>query len=274
MAEENRSIIVNGVGTLFTKNADNDKLAPLGTLQSIKFDFTVSKEPVYGGDGLYPLDHVIKDKAVVVTAVNTKFDLNTLRVATGAEISVATGDDAYTWVLNKMGTVVKVGDDPFTYEVDISDNGTVFADDPAISILSMETGAALEEKETGTPDSGKFYYDSTGKTFEFNADMEGKNVMYSYKITATNVALAEGLQISLPVPVTIIHQGAFKQKNNVWQGIETEIKLATANGTFTIDYARATASASNLALDMIDPEDGTCRLWTMKRFVTSAPPCM
>ena len=98
--------------------------------------------------------------------------------------------------------------------------------------------------------------------------------MYSFKKATTDVIMAEGKKSDIPIPIKIIHQGNFKQKDDMWHGIETEIKLAKASGSFTIDYARATASAPSLTLNMLDPEDGTCRLWTMKRFITSAPPCM
>lgn len=98
--------------------------------------------------------------------------------------------------------------------------------------------------------------------------------MYSFKKATTDISIAEGKKTDLPIAVKIIHQGNFKQKDDTWHGIETEIKLAKASGTFTLDYARATASAPVITLNMLDPEDGTCRLWTMKRFVTTAPPCM
>ena len=271
MPKKNKSIIINGVGTFFGKDSSN-KLVSLGSLQSLKFDFTINEDPVYGGDGLFPLDYVIREKTVVVTAVNAKFDLNILRLTTGATISEAAAKDSYTWVLNKIATVVKAGTDPnYTYEVDISGDGTPFATDPEFSVMAMETGDALT-KVSGDPASGEFKV-SSGKLL-FNSDMEGKMVMYSFKKATSNISIAEGKKFDIPVPVKIIHQGNFKQKDDTWQGVETEIFLAKASGTFTIDFARATASASTVTLNMLDPEDGSCKLWTMKRFETPAPPCM
>jgi hypothetical protein len=275
MARKNKSIIINGVGTFFAKDKNNNKLMPLGSLQSLRFDFSVTEDPVYGGDGLFPIDYVTREKNVGVTATNAKFDLNVLRIVTGATLSTASGSDAYRWVLNKMATVRKTGTDPnFVYEVDISIDGSVFTLDPAFSVMVAETGEALTEITSGNPASGEFKYDGVNKKLLFNSDLENKMVMYSFKVAATDVAFAEGKKIDLPIPVTVIHQGMFKQKDDTWQGIETEIKLAKASGTFTLDFARATASASTITLNMLDPEDGTCRLWTMKRFETSAPPCV
>jgi len=270
MAMQNKSIVINGVGTMFAKNKDNNKLVALGTLQTLKFDFSYSEDPVYGGDGLYPIDTVTKEQNVTVTATSAKFDLNILRLATGADIFAGTGSDAYRWVLNKIGTVKKVGDDCV---IDISGEGNVFTLDPSFSIMLMETGESLDEIATGNPTATQFKYDSTAKKLFFHSSLENKNVMYSFKVSA-DVTVAEGKKTSLPIPVTIIHQGSFKQKDGTFQGVETEIKLAKASGTFTVDFARATASASTITLNLIDPEDGTCRLWTMKRFEMATPPCI
>lgn len=278
MGKENRSIIINGVGSILTVGSGG-KLAPVGSLQSLRLDFTVSEDPVYGGDGLFPIDYVTRDKGVAITATNAKFDLNILRLATGATVGAAGDDDSYTWVLNKVGTVKKIGSSGSEkYVVDIFADGTPFSE-PEYTVMDMATGDALDRGTSAT--EGEFTVTEeedeavvTGRVLEFSSDMEGKKVMYSFKKATSDISLAEGQKNDLPVPIKIVHQGNFKQKDDTWQGIETEIKLAKASGTFTIDYARATASAPSLALNMLDPEDGTCRLWTMKRFITTAPPCM
>lgn len=282
MGKENRSIIINGVGSILTVGA-NGKVAPIGSLQSLRFDFAVTEDPVYGGDGLFPIDYVTRDKNVAITATNAKFDLNLVRLATGATIGAPDDEDAYIWVLNKVGTVKKTGTTgSYKYVVDIFADGTPFSV-PEFTVMEMSTGEVLELDDDA--DEGKFAVVEakttveggtvvTGRTLEFDSDMEGKRIMYSFKKAASNMSIAEGKTNDLPIPIKIIHQGNFKQKDDTWQGIETEIKLAKASGTFTIDYARATASAPSLTLNMLDPEDGTCRLWTMKRFVTTAPPCM
>ena len=274
MSKENRSIIINGVGTILTIGSEG-KIAPVGSLQSLRFDFAVTEDPVYGGDGLFPIDYVTRDKNVAITATNAKFDLNILRLATGATIGAPDDEDAYIWVLNKVATVKKVAS---KYIVDIFEDGTPFSN-PEYTVMDMATGEVLELDDDA--DEGKFAVNETedegivtGRVLEFDSSMEGKRIMYSFKKVASDMSIAEGKTNDLPIPIKIIHQGNFKQKDDTWQGIETEIKLAKASGTFTIDYARATASAPSLSLNMLDPEDGTCRLWTMKRFVTTAPPCM
>ena len=275
MAKNNKSIIINGVGTVLAAGPDG-KNAFLGTLQTLRFDFTTTEDPVYGGDSLFPLDYVMRDKNVAVTATNAKFDLNMLRLATGATLSDATQDDSYTWVLGRMATVKKVG--AGSYEVDITADGTPFHT-PEFTVMDMTTGEALTKDDV--PATGTFAVvettdggGNTKRVLNFSSDMEGKMIMYSFKKATADVIMAEGKRSDIPIPIKIIHQGNFKQKDDMWHGIETEIKLAKASGAFTIDYARATASAPSLTLNMLDPEDGTCRLWTMKRFTTSAPPCM
>ena len=279
MGKENKSIIINGVGSILTVGA-NGKVAPIGSLQSLRFDFAVTEDPVYGGDGLFPIDYVTRDKNVSVTATNAKFDLNMLRLATGATVGSAGSDDSYTWVLNKIGTVKRTGTaGSYKYVVDIFADGTPFSV-PEFTVMEMSTGDVLEQDQVVA--AGKFAVTETvdgesivtGRVIEFDSTMEGKMVMYSFKKATADLSIAEGKKTDLPITVKIIHQGNFKQKDDSWHGIETEIKLAKASGTFTLDYARATASAPVITLNMLDPEDGTCRLWTMKRFVTSAPPCM
>lgn len=91
-----------------------------------------------------------------------------------------------------------------------------------------------------------------------------------HSIKKTNVEQ----EMPLSIFVKIVHQGNFKQKGDIWQGIKTEIQLAKISNIFTLDYTRAIASKPSVALQLIDPEDGTCRLWTMKRFVTDVLPHM
>jgi hypothetical protein len=278
MGKTNKSIIINGVGSIFAMGPEG-KNALLGSLQTLRFDFSVTEDPVFGGDGLFPIDYVTRDKGIAVAATNAKFDLNVLRLATGATLSAASSGDSYTWVLNKPATVQKKGTSPdFTYEVDIFADGTPFST-PEYTVMDMSTGDALTLDSVAS--AGKFAVVETteesavvGRKLVFHSDMDGKMIVYSFKKATTDIALVEGKKTDLPIAIKIIHQGNFKQKDDQWHGIETEIKLAKASGTFTIDFARATASASTLNLNMIDPEDGTCRLWTMKRFVTAAPPCM
>jgi hypothetical protein len=380
MAKKNKSLIINGVGTFFGKNPANDKLVSLGSLQSLKFDFSITEDPVYGGDGMFPIDYVTTDKSVVAEAVNAKFDLNSLRLITGASITEAENLDAYTWALNEKHTVSEIaagdyedwnlvvtdaasssgditidvdgtdvvvaildsdttaeiatkiaaelvldatvnadfvvtsdgsvvnitareaGDiagtvvgftdtdttnadmfaekitdgssDSTAYTIPLSYGGASIFSTPEISVMDEISGDAFDEITDGEPATGEFKLISGDTKLQFNADMEGRSVITSYKKNGSDITLAEGLKTDMPIPLKIIHQGAFKQKDDTWQGVETEIKLAKASGTFTVDFARATASTPTLTLNMIDPEDGTCRLWTMKRFVTVAPPCV
>ena len=275
MGKENRSIIINGVGSILTVGA-NGKVAPIGSLQSLRFDFAVTEDPVYGGDGLFPIDYVTRDKNVAITATNAKFDLNLVRLATGATIGAPDDEDAYIWVLNKVGTVKKTGTSgSYKYVVDIFEDGTPFSN-PEFTVMDMATGEVLELDDDA--DEGKFAVVEakttnegttvvTGRTLEFDSDMEGKMVMYSFKKAASDMSIAEGKTNDLPIPIKIIHQGNFKQKDDTWQGIETEIKMAKA-------VVLLSTMQGNSKCSVIDIICLTRRWYLrlyMKRFVTTAP---
>jgi hypothetical protein len=375
MAGKNKKIIIKGVGAMMAKIPGGNEIVTLGSLQNLRFDFTAEDEPIYGGDGLFPIDTLLKEKRIAVSATDAKFDLSNLTLVSGSSVGQAVGADAYLWALNekisvggtsgvyesynivptktadddgnitiavdgtdivvaildtdtltglatkianaissnptigaqwtilRSGTVVKVtaktlgnkGDVTFT---DTGVTGAVVAIDklyegaagasneaavnygstihatPEFQVRDDDTGALLTEITVGSPAIGQFRWDAGTQRIIFNANMAGKIVVVNYKRVDTNVVMAALLKNDVPVPVSIVHQGAFQQKDGTWQGIETELFLCRAQGTYTMDFARGTASANTLTFEILDPERTDCRLGTIKRYAIDTPPCM
>jgi hypothetical protein len=59
------------------------------------------------------------------------------------------------------------------------------------------------------------------------------------------------------------------QKDSTYAGIETELYSCIANGQLSIDAARSTASASEVALKIIDPERADGKIGTIKRYTST-----
>jgi hypothetical protein len=70
----------------------------------------------------------------------------------------------------------------------------------------------------------------------------------------------------VPFPVHVIHHGSFLQKDGTFAGLETELYSCQAKGAFSIDAQRASASATNVQLQILDPERADGKLGSIKRY--------
>jgi hypothetical protein len=260
-----KKMIIKGVGTFMAKRTTaqgGTEVVTLGNLQDLKITFTVDIEDIFGGDGLFAIDTLIKSKAIEITATDAKFDLDAVSLMLGSTVQegVTTGNDAYVYVLNEQGTINGTGD----YTPDFA--ATVFDGDFQVRFIN---GNKLLTKVASNPQAGEYALDTTtvvGSTsLEFNVADANKDIAINYKRKET-VDMTPILVDEVPFPVIVVHHGSFQQKDGTYQGIETELFSCRAQGSFSIDAARATASAMNVSLKVIDPERADGRMGTIKRY--------
>lgn len=275
MGVKSKKMILKGVGNIFATNPLNKKeVITMGSLQNLRFDFTIEDEDIFGGDGLFPIDTLIQNKRIEISATDAMFDLNALKMMFGSQIAAATAPDQYLWSLNEGGKVTKTGDEgSYEYVYQPKYSASLFSD-PAFSIRNAETGVLLEEIEEGAAlVAGKFYWDSTDEELKFHADEDGVAITLSYKRADADVILANLMTDDIPCPVSIVHHGKFQQASGTLQGIETELYLCRASGTFSMDFARATASASVVNLKVVEDPLRGGRLGSIKRYELENNPC-
>ncbi|MEC0276807.1 hypothetical protein [Peribacillus frigoritolerans] len=263
-----KKMIIKGVGTFMAKRAKKDgkglEVVTLGTLQDLKIDLNVELEDIFGGDGLFAIDTLVKSKSIEITATDAKFDLAALELMMGSRVVEQQAN--YVWVLNEQGTAV-TGTAGAEYEPvfgGAAASNTIFGD--GNFSVRLKDDNSLFTKVTGTPaKDNEFKYDSATGKLVFSAAISGQDIAINYQREET-VDLVDILSEEVPVPVHIIHHGSFLQKDGTYGGIETELYQARAKGTFSIDAQRAAASASAIQLQVLDPERPDGKLGSIKRY--------
>jgi hypothetical protein len=282
-----KKMIIKGVGTFMAKKYNEDgtgvEVITLGTLQDLRIDLNVDIEDIFGGDGMFPIDTLVRNKSIEITATDAKFDLDAVALMMGSTITnEATGDDAYVWVMGEEkiavtganGEIVEgEGENQTTTPVAVATitpdySDSIFTSDPAFAVRVKGTNKLLKQatfQANTAPDANTFMYDPTNKKIILPATLVGADIVFNYK-RAETVDMAALLKDEIPFPVHVVHHGSFLQADGTFQGVETELYCCRAMGTFSINAARATASTSQVQLRVLDPERADKRLGTIKRY--------
>lgn len=280
-----KKMIIKGVGQFLAKKYAADgkgvEVVSLGTLQNLKIDLNVELEDIFGSDGLFAIDNLVKSKSIEVTATDAKFDLAQLTLMMGSTVQEAVLSSL--WVLNEQSTLVTGELDPATpaspdiARTEVAFGKTIFGDGN-FTVKLKDANTVLEKIPYDLivgPTDKQFMTVTEGvgaamkTSVILNVVHVNKDVAISYQRTET-VDMVDILVDEVPFPVHIIHHGSFSQKDGTYQGIETELFQCRAKGTFSIDAARATASASQVALQILDPERADRKLGSIKRYAATS----
>ncbi|MED1945382.1 MULTISPECIES: hypothetical protein [Brevibacillus] len=279
-----KKMIIKGVGQFLAKRASKDgngvEVITLGNMQDLKIDMNVEMEDIFGGDGLFAIDTLVKSKSIEITATDAKFDLAALELMMGSKLQEQKSD--YVYVLGEQKSVTagsldrtaSTGSDAGVCEVEFGGklfNGGGFAvrlknSNRLLKQVNLSTSAA--------PKADEFMVDtfkdgSENKTrLIFSPALLNEDVVFNYQRIET-VDVVDILMDEVPFPVHVVHHGSFLQKDGTYAGIETELFSCMAKGSFSIDAARSTASTSAISLSVIDPERADGKLGSVKRFVSA-----
>ena len=252
MAKKN--IPLKGVGYIYMESLEKDTEIRVGRLQTLNFALETTSEDIFGGDALFPFDEVITGKNATITATTAEFDLKLLDITQGSKTKTNTPAKIYVF---DEGYFID-GEEP-SYTVEYGDELV----ENSISIR-FKDGTYLTEVG-GAPSAGE-YKVGDGGVITFSAADKGKEVLIDYQYTVSDADVNHVLTTSLPKPVRIIHVARFQMADGTEGGIQTEIYKAKAQGTFNIDFARATASTHNLELKLLDPGRADKRMISFTRF--------
>lgn len=271
-----KKMIIKGVGTMMAKVYDRAgngaEVITLGTLQDLRITMNTEIDDIFGGDGMFAIDTLVRNKAIEITATDAKFDLDAVRLMMGSTVSEQI--DSYVWVIGEQQTLVEgtngtepVAVCPLEFGGNDVEENTIYYD-PGFVVRTKISNKLYKEvpfESDKTPGVGQFMYDKTEGKLYFAPDMVGEDVVVNYRRKEV-VDIADLLIDEIPFPVHVIHHGSFLQKDNTYAGIETELFCCRAQGQFSINAARATASASEVSLRVIDPERADGRIGTIKRY--------
>lgn len=259
MAKKN--IPLKGVGYIYMESLEKDtetgkypEMLRVGRLQTLNFAIETTSEDIFGGDDLFPFDEVITGKNATITATAAEFDLKFLDLTQGSKTKINTPAEIYVF---DEGCFID-NEEP-SYTVKYGDKLV----ENTISIR-FKDGTSLTEVEE-TPTAGEYKVGAGGVITFSDAD-KGKEVLIDYQYTVSDADVNHVLTTSLRRPVRIIHVARFQMADGTEGGIQTEIYKAKAQGTFNIDFARATASTHNLELKLLDPGRADKRAISFARF--------
>lgn len=246
------------VSYMFSGSEVGDEIITLGTLQNLKIDMNVETDDIFGGDGVYPIDNLVKQKMIDITATDAKFDLGAVSLMMGdSVVEDVSAADKYVWELNETKIIDTSGEVILKYDVFAGSGDEII-------VRFVDTNKTIS-KASGSPSSTQFAFTS-GKTIKFDVSNAGKKVYINYKREIEDVAAIFLTTDEVPFEVSIVHHGVFSGKCNKKMGIETELYACRAKGTFTIDAQRAAASASSVSLQIVDPERADKRIGSVKVF--------
>lgn len=271
-----KKMIIKGVGTFMAKRLPTDPLGDvevitLGTLQDLKIDLNVELEDVFGGDGLFAIDVLVKSKSIEVSATDAKFDLDAIQLMMGSTVQEQV--NSFVWVLNEQEAASTGAFNAGFAEVTPNFASTVYGADGEITVRLKDSNKLLKKKASlgSTPalEAGEFYFDVANGVVVLNAAHVGKDVVMNYK-RAEVVDMVDLLVDEVPFPISVVHHGTFQQKDGTFAGVETELYMCRAKGTFSINAQRAAASASSISLQILDPERADGKLGSIKRFTAAS----
>jgi hypothetical protein len=244
----------------------------VGRLQTLNFALETTSEDIFGGDALFPFDEVDIEKKATITATTAEFDLKLLDITQGSKTETNTPAKIYVFdegcfIDNEEPSyTVEHGDKLVENTISIRfKDGTYLTEvEETPSAGEYKVGAGGTEVEE-TPSAGE-YKVGAGGVITFSAADKGKEVLIDYQYTVSDADVNHVLTTSLPRPVRIIHVARFQMADGTEGGIQTEIYKAKAQGTFNIDFARATASTHNLELKLLDPGRADKKAISFTRF--------
>lgn len=264
-----KKMIIKGVGTFMAKRFKKDghgvEVITLGSLQDLKIDMNVELEDIFGGDGLFAIDTLVKSKSIEITATDAKFDLDAVQLVMGS--TVTENQSSYVWVL---GEQAPIGDDglgtPVNGMVTVEFNASIFGNGN-VSTRLKDSNTLLDKvaNKTAITSANEFAFDETTGELYFHDSLIGQDVIFNYQREET-VDIVDILVDEVPFPVHVIHHGSFLQKDGTFQGVETELFSCRAKGSLSIDAQRANASANQVTLQVLDPERTDGKLGTIKRY--------
>jgi hypothetical protein len=278
-----KKMIIKGVGQMLAKRASRDgkgvEVLTLGTLQNLKFDFNVEIDDIFGGDGLFAIDTLVKSKSIEVSATDAKFDLDQLQLMMGSVVQE--GVSTSLWVLGEQDVAVAGSlDATAPTPVPVAQITTVVHGDALFGdgnfSVRLKVGNKLLTPTplslTTGPTDKQFMVESktvltvTTTRIIVNVAHLNEDIVFNYQRIDDAVDVVDLLVDEVPFPIHIIHHGSFLQKDGSYAGIETELYSCIAKGQFAIDAQRASASTSQITLKIIDPERADGKIGSVKRF--------
>lgn len=233
----NKPLVFHGIGQGVFETVSG-KVLEITEAQSMTINVTASTEDVYGGDGLFPLLTYLTNKEGSIEITNATFKLSQLAISQDVEYK-ATSKRLYRALITKDSN--KLSDASLT----------------GVEVTNMIAPSG-QKVVLGDAAADDVVYISPTGTVEVGTSVSMEDGEYSvwYKADDTSSITASMLKNAMP------EVSSFRWKfipealdGNKYQ-IDIYAKRTRANGEFSIDTSRDSASTPTLTVNILDPGDG------------------
>ena len=135
-----------------------------------------------------------------------------------------------------------------------------------IAVRLKESNTLLKQLSSkgSTIKPDEFFYDATNGVVVLNAVHSDKEFVLNYK--RDEVVDMVDLLVDEVLPDLCHSPRYIPAKDGTFAGVETELYMCRAKGTFSINAQRAAASVSAISLQILDPERPDGKIGSIKRF--------
>ena len=184
-----KKMIIKGVGSMMAKRLASDggiEVLTLGTLQDLKITMNTEIDDIFGGDGLFAIDTLVKSKSIEISATDAKFDLAAVTLMMGSTVTDQTS--SYVWVLNEQQTL-GAGTNGTTNVAECAiEFGTTVYSEPDFAVRLKDTNKLLTKVAYAidkAPGVVEYMYDATDKKLYLALANVGKDVVTAGGFSAT-----------------------------------------------------------------------------------------
>lgn len=242
----NTPLLLHGIGKGVLKTVNGDVLE-LTTSQSMTVNVTTSTEDVYGGDGLFPIFNYLTQKEGSIEITDAAFKLSQLNIAQGTKVTTSGNKRMVNYRITSADSQL----------------GTS-------SITGFEATAVVApdgsnvEVETATGTSGMLCINSTGAVdwSDISVPMSGEYSVWGL-IDDTKTVTAEMLKEAVCDVASFSWSFQTVDQAGAKYQIDLFARRVRANGEFSIETSRDSASTPSLTVTILDPGDGRSDFMTI-----------
>lgn len=163
--------------------------------------------------------------------------------------------DGYVWVLEEKHVIENS-------KITLAFGGQL-AEEKSVAIRGLRSNKLMKRVTTAPAENQ--YKIGTGGEIEFHISADKTDIYVNYKrfevVDVLDIATKD-----FPLTVSVVHDGAFEQKDGTIQAYQTELYTCRVKSNFTLDAQRQQASTHSVTLTVIDSERVDGKLGTIKRY--------
>ena len=236
----NTPVLLHGIGSGVFKTVSG-KVMECTTSQSMKLDVTTSTEDVYGGDGLFPLYTYISQKEGTIEITNADFKLSQLEISQKVDTKVTNNKRSYRTLITKNSTSI-VGSGVSVTGVEVI--AVIAPDGSNVEVVTDAADDKIAISTTGEITVG------SGVTM-----MDGEYSVW-FKADEASAVSAEMLKNAMPEVASFNWMFTTEDASGNKYQIDIYARRVRANGEFSIETARDSATTPTLTVKILDPGDG------------------